>query len=229
MKTISISAKKRTDLGKKSTRELRKSLNVPCVMYGGEEVLHFYALANELRHILYTPDVYIIDLDIDGDKRKAIMQEVQFHPVTDAVLHIDFVEVFDNKPVIVNLPIMITGSSIGIKNGGKFRQRRRVLKVRGLHKNLPDFLEVDITNVDIGDVIKIGDLSYEDIEILDPVRSMILSVVSSRIAAKGMEAGELEIAAAEEAEAAAEAAEGEEGDKDAAEGGASEDKSGAEE
>ena len=210
MKTIQISAEKRTELGKKNTRDLRKDDHVPCVMYGGAEVLHFHTHENDFRHIVYTPTAFLVELNLDGEVHKAVMQELQFHPVTDKLYHIDFVEVFDDKPVTVELPISLTGAAIGIKNGGKARQRRRVLKVRGLVANLPDVLEIDITDVEIGEVIKIGDLSYDNLEILDPSRSMIFAVVSSRIS-KGMEMGEEEATAEAEAEAAAEAAEGVEG------------------
>jgi large subunit ribosomal protein L25 len=212
MKTMSISVKKRTELGKKSTRDLRKEKHVPCVMYGGAEVLHFHAHENDFRHIVYTPDAYVVELDIDGAKHKAVMQELQFHAVTDKLNHIDFVEVFDDKPVTIDIPIKLQGDAIGMKDGGKPRQRRRVLKVRGLVSNLPEVLDVDITDIAIGDVIKVGDLSYENLEILDPERSMVFSVVSSRIS-KGMEMGEAEAeaeeaAAVDAAAAAAEAAEG---------------------
>ena len=209
MKTISISANKRKEVGKKSTRELRKSQQVPCVMYGGKEILHFHAHENAFKDLIYTPDVYIVELDIEGDKRKAIMRESQFHPVTDSIQHIDFVEVFEDRPVIVSLPIKLVGSAIGIKNGGKPRQRRRVLKVKGVIKNLPEYLEIDVTNVNIGDVVKIGDLSYEDLEIMDPARSMVYSVVSSRVAMKGMEITEPEAEGAEGEEGAEAAEEGE--------------------
>ena len=214
MKTIAISAEKRTELGKKSTRDLRKSDHVPCVMYGGAEVLHFHAHENDFRHIVYTPNAFIVEFDLDGKKHKAVMQELQFNPVSDKLNHIDFVEVFDDRPVTVEIPIKLVGAAIGLKDGGKPRQRRRVLKVRGLVKNLPDVLEIDITNVAIGDVIKIGDLDYKDLEILDPSRSMIFAVVSSRIS-KGMEMGEAELEAEEaaaEAAAEAEAAEAEGGE-----------------
>ena len=210
MKTIQISVEKRTELGKKSTRDLRKADHVPCVMYGGAEVLHFQAHENDFRHIVYTPTAFLVELNLNGEVHKAVMQELQFHPVTDKLFHIDFVEVFDDKPVTVELPITLNGAAIGIKNGGKARQRRRVLKVRGLIANLPDVLEIDINDIDIGEVIKIGDLSYDDLEILDPSRSMIFAVVSSRIS-KGMEMGEDEEAAEAEAAEAAEAAEGAEG------------------
>jgi large subunit ribosomal protein L25 len=207
MKTIKISAEKRTELGKKSTRDLRKIDHVPCVMYGGAEVIHFHAHENDFRHLVYTPKAYIVEVSLDGKKHKAVMQELQFHPVTDKLNHIDFVEVFDDRPVTVEIPIELTGAAIGLKDGGKPRQRRRVLKVRGLIQHLPDTLEIDITDVGIGDVIKVGDLTYDNLEVLDPSRSMVYAVVSSRIS-KGMEMGEAELEAAE----AAEAAEGTEGE-----------------
>ncbi len=210
MKTIQISAEKRTELGKKSTRDLRKADHVPCVMYGGAEVLHFQAHENDFRHIVYTPTAFVVELNLGGEVHKAVMQELQFHPVTDKLFHIDFVEVFDDKPVTVELPITLIGAAIGIKNGGKARQRRRVLKVRGLIANLPDVLEIDINDIDIGEVIKIGDLTYDNLEILDPSRSMIFAVVSSRIS-KGMEMGEEEATAEAEAAEAAEAADVAEG------------------
>ncbi len=217
MKTISISAERRTELGKKSTRDLRKTDHVPCVMYGGAEVIHFHAHENDFRHIVYTPNAYIVEVKINGDVRQAVMQELQFHPVTDKLSHIDFVEVSEDKPVIVELPIQLNGIAIGIKDGGKARQRRRVLKVRGLIKNLPDTLDIDITDVAIGDVIKIGDLSYDNLEILDPSRSMIFAVVSSRVS-KGMELEEPETEAeeGEEGEEGAEATEGDEAPADEA-------------
>ena len=210
MKTIQISAEKRTELGKKNTRDLRKADHVPCVMYGGAEVIHFQAHENDFRHIVYTPTAFLVELNLGGEVHKAVMQELQFHPVTDKLYHIDFVEVFDDKPVTVELPILLTGAAIGIKNGGKARQRRRVLKVRGLVANLPDVLEIDINDVELGESIKIGDLSYDKLEILDPSRSMIFAVVSSRIS-KGMEMGEAEEAAEAEAAEAAAAAETEGG------------------
>ena len=203
MKTIKISAEKRSELGKKSTRDLRKNDHVPCVMYGGAEVIHFHAHENDFRNLVYSPNAYLVEVNLEGKTHKAVMKELQFHPVTDKLNHIDFVEVFDDKPVTMEIPIKLTGAAIGLKDGGKPRQRRRVLKVRGLIEHLPDALDIDITDVRIGDVIKIGDLSYDQLEILDPARSMIFAVVSSRIS-KGMEMGEAEAEAAEEAAAEAE-------------------------
>jgi large subunit ribosomal protein L25 len=223
MKTIQISAEQRTELGKKSTRDLRKTGHVPCVMYGGAEVIHFHAHENDFRHIVYTPNAYIVEVTLNGKQHKAVLQELQFHPVTDKLHHIDFVEVFDDKPVIVEIPINLNGAAIGLKDGGKPRQRRRVLKVRGLIQNLPDTLDIDITEVEIGDVIKIGDLSYDNLEILDPSRSMIYAIVSSRVSMKGMEIDEPEAEEAEEGVEGEEGAEGEEAPEGAADDAKSED------
>ena len=218
MKTIAINAERRSEVGKKSTRDLRKIDHVPCVMYGGAEVIHFHAHENDFRHLVYTPNAYIVEVNLDGQKHKAVLQELQFHPVTDKLIHMDFVEVFDDKAVTVDIPIKLNGIAIGLKDGGKPRQRRRVLKVRGLLEHLPDMLDIDITDVAIGDVIKIGDLSYPNLEILDPARSMIFAVVSSRVS-KGMEIEEVEVEAeeGEEGEEGAEAAEGDEAPAAAAE------------
>jgi large subunit ribosomal protein L25 len=216
MKTISISVKKRSELGKKSTKDLRKVDHVPCVMYGGTDVQHFHAHENDFRHLVYSPNVYVVELDIDGEKRKAIMQELQFHPVTDKLQHIDFVEAFDDKPVILNVPVELQGAAEGIKQGGKPRLKRRTLKVQGLAAKIPERLIVDISDVDVGDVIKVGDLDYPDLELLDPHRSMVFAIVSSRLAMKGMELDDPdavveeveEVEGAEGAEAPAEGAEG---------------------
>lgn len=186
MKTLDISVKKRTELGKKSSKKLRAEENVPCVMYGGGETIHFYAHENSFRNLIYTHHVYMVNFDIDGKPRKAILKEIQFHPVTDKILHIDFIEVFDNKIAVVNIPIELTGNSVGIRNGGKLRQRRRLLKAKGLITQLPDVLEIDISELNIGESFKVRDLKYENLELLDPPQAMVVGVISSRIAAKGM-------------------------------------------
>jgi len=207
MKTIEISVKKRLKTGKTDTRELRKQDNVPCVLYGGKDVLHFYAHKNEFRKLVYTPEALIVHLNIEGEKHEAIMQALQFHPVSDNLNHIDFIEVDESKPVTINIPIVLIGNCIGIKNGGKLREKRRSLKVKGLVKNLPDTLEVDMTTVDVGNVVKVEDLKYPNIELLDPARSMVVAILSSRLAAKGMEEAAPAVPAGAPAEGAAEAAE----------------------
>lgn len=186
MKTLEIKGALRQDLGKKGSRDQRKHGLVPCVMYGGEKNLHFSAHENHFKKLVYTPDVFLVKLEIDGQEFDAVMKDIQFHPVTDSLLHIDFVQVFPDKKVTVNLPIRLAGSSVGIRAGGKLRQRRRYLKVKGLIRDMPDRLEIDMTNMDIGDSLKIGDLSYDNLEIMDPSRAMVVGVVSSRLIAKGL-------------------------------------------
>lgn len=180
MKTIEIKAEARKNLGKKETEKLRKQGMVPGVLYGGSEPAHFYVPENNLRHLVYTPNVYIVNLTIDSRSTKAILQDIQFHPVTDHILHIDFKEVFDDKPVVMRIPIKLTGSSVGVRAGGKLKQSVRYLKVKGLIKDLPDQLTIDISDLNIGKSIRVGDLSFENIELLDNKRLQVVSVQVTR-------------------------------------------------
>ena len=205
MKSFEIKASPRTSLGKKDARNLRNAGQVPCVLYGGEDNLHFYAHENVFRNLVFTNHVYLINLEIGDIKRQAIVKDIQMHPVSEKVLHIDFQEVSTDKPVTIGLPVIISGSSVGIKAGGKLRHRKRYVKVKGLTKHLPDSLELDITDLEIGQSILASDLSYENLEILEPSYALIVGVVSSRVAAKSMEEEEAEAAAEEEAGAGEEA------------------------
>ena len=226
MRVLEIKGSIRKETGKKDTKKLRKEGSVPCVLYGGESNVNFVAPENNFRELVYTHHVHLINLDLDGNKFNAIIRDIQFHPVTDLIQHIDFIQVFDDVPTAVEIPIELTGSSIGLKNGGKLRQRRRSLKVKGLIKNMPDTLEIDMTDIDIGQYIKISDLSYNNLEILTPGRVMVAGVVSSRVAARSFIEAEEEAAAAAAAKAEAEGVvEGEE-EKEAKEG--KEDKEGKE-
>jgi len=184
MKSIEIKAASRDHFGKKSSNSLRAENNVPCVMYGGEENLHFYAHENSFRKLVYTPEVYLVDLIVDGKSYKAVMKDLQFHPVSDKLFHIDFIQVIENKPVTINIPIKITGVSPGVKAGGKLRIKRRTLRVKGLAEDLPDHLNIDISKLQIGQSIKIGDLSYDKLEIIDNKRAMVAAVAVSRVALK---------------------------------------------
>lgn len=201
MKTLEISAKLRTETGKAGSKQLRKSDNVPCIIYGGENSINFYAHRNAFKELIYTPDAHIVLLDIEGKKLRAVLKDIQFHPVTDAILHIDFIEVPDNKPVTINIPVKVIGDSPGVKAGGKLRIKARNLKVKGLINEIPEFLVVDISELKIGQSIKVGDLSYDKIELLDSSKDMILSVATSRGIAKD------EVAEGEQPAAAAPAAE----------------------
>lgn len=199
MKSIEIKAVSRDQFGKKSSNSLRADHNVPCVMYREKENLHFYAHENAFRGLVYTPDVFLVNLIVDGKNYKAVMKDLQFHPVTDRLQHIDFMQVTEGKPVVMDIPLQITGESSGVKAGGKLRVKRRTLKVKGLVEDLPEHLSIDITNVGIGQSVKIGDLSYDKLEIIDNKRAMIVSVDVSRVSIKDEEA------AAPGAEAVAEA------------------------
>ncbi len=211
MKTIEIKASSRDHFGKKSSNALRAEGNVPCVMYGGKENRHFFAHENAFRGIVYTPDVFLIDIVIDGTTYNAVMKDLQFHPVTDKLLHIDFIQVDETKPVIVDLPIRITGESAGVKAGGKLNIKRRTLKVKGMVNDIPEHLTVDITNLEIGQSVKIGEISYDKLEIIDNKRAMIVGVAVSRVALK-----EEEVAPVEGAEVPAEGAEAPAGEKEEA-------------
>lgn len=204
MKTIEIKAVSRDQFGKKSTNALRAEGNVPCVMYREKENLHFYAHQNAFRGLVYTPEVFIVNLIVDDKSYNAVMKDIQFHPVTDHIQHIDFMQVSDDKPVIIDIPLKITGESSGVKAGGKLRVKRRTLKVKGLVKDLPEDLTIDITNIEIGQSVKIGDLSYDRLEVIDNKRAMIVSVDVSRVSIKDEEAAAAPAAEASGAEAPAE-------------------------
>lgn len=199
METVELKGVLRKEVGKKFSRKLREEEKVPCIIYGGENVKHFSILEKEVRSIVYTPKTYLLKINLDGRGYNAILQDIQFHPVTDRIIHMDFIEISKDKPVTVMLPLKLTGDSLGIMEGGRLRLKRRRLRVKGYPKDLPDYLEIDITSLEIGQSIKIGELSYENLEILDPPRPMVVAIVSSRLIAKGMKAA----IEAEEAAAAA--------------------------
>lgn len=207
MRTLEIIAEERKQTGKKETRKIRNEGNVPCVMYGGDKVIHFHTHENNFNELVYTPNVYIVTINMDGKKYRGVLKDIQFHPVTDKITHIDFMEVFEDQPVTIIVPVNLIGESVGLKGGGKLRLKRRRLTIRGHIDKLPDKLDIDITDLDIGQTIKVHELSYEGIEILDPPRAMVVAVISSRLAMKGMEIPEV---VEEEAEGEVEGEEGEE-------------------
>jgi large subunit ribosomal protein L25 len=184
MKTIEIKGILRTELGKKSSKILRKDGNVPCVIYGGKENIHFHAHENLFTKLIYTPDIHLVKLDVNGKVFDAVLKDIQFNPVTDKLEHIDFVQVFNDVPVIINIPVKVTGESDGIKAGGKLRIRRRTLKSKGFAQDIPEFLPIDISNVHLNQSIKVGDLTFDKIELLDPKKSMVLAIATSRVSQK---------------------------------------------
>jgi large subunit ribosomal protein L25 len=180
MKTLAISVKQRENVGKTSTRALRNQGKVPCVLYGGEKQVAFHAHENDFRKLVYTPDVFIVELDIEGSKVKAIMQDIQFHPVTDKILHIDFLEITDDKAITVSIPVVLNGLAIGVRDGGNLMFRRRKIITRGLTANLPNAIEINIEDVKIGQFIYIKDLNVEGCEFLAPDSSVVVGVKMSR-------------------------------------------------
>lgn len=203
MKTIELKGTARKAVGKKDAKLLRRNEQVPCVLYGGTENHHFSVNLKDLKKIVYTPKVYIIDIDIDGQNYNAIMQDLQFHPVSDDILHIDFLQVVENKPVIINIPVILEGFAKGVQAGGKLSQLARTLKVKALAKDLPDDLTVDVTNLELGKSIKVGELNFENIELLDSKNAVVAAVKLTR-AAKGMSGEGSEEAEQEEKQEAAE-------------------------
>lgn len=180
MKSIAISGSRRENVGTKQAKELRKAGNVPCVLYGGKEPIHFQAPEPAFKNLVYTADVHTVDLDIDGAAHKAIMKEIQFHPVSDKILHIDFLELAENKPVVVDIPVKLTGNSVGVRAGGKLIKKLRKLSVKALPKHLPDVVEIAIDNMEIGHAIRVSDLKIEGAQILDSANNIVTAVQITR-------------------------------------------------
>ena len=221
MKSLAISVKKRENVGKSSSKALRNQGKVPCVLYGGEKQVSFYAHENDFRKIVYTSDVFLIDLDIEGTKTSCIMQDIQFHPVTDKILHIDFLEVFDDKEVTVDIPVVLNGVAVGVRNGGNLLFRRKKIITRAVPGNLPDAIEIDISDLSIGQFVYIKDLRSDDYTFLAPDNSVVVGVKTARAAVED----EIEDEEGEEGETEEGATEGEAVEK-SAEGSSEESKEG---
>jgi large subunit ribosomal protein L25 len=220
MKTIEIKGTLRNELGKKSTKKIRKEDGVPCVIYGKEKNIHFHAHELAFKNLVYTHEAHLVKLDIEGKEYKAVLHDMQFHPVTDRIIHADFVQIFDDKPVLIDIPVTVTGDAEGVKSGGKLIVKKRHLKVKGFAKDLPEELVVDVTDLKIAHSIKVGELKYDNIELIDPKITTVVTVATSRVALKTEEEEAAEAAAAaaaagaEGGEAAASAAPGEEKGKE---------------
>jgi large subunit ribosomal protein L25 len=182
MKTLAISVKERQNVGKSNTRALRNQGNVPCVLYGGEKQVTFYAHENDFRKLVYTPDTFIAELNIDGTVTRAIMQDIQFHPVTDKILHIDFLEIIEGKPITITLPVILEGAAPGVKNGGNLMFRRPKIITKGLAAKLPDAITLNIDHLKIGMFIYIKDIEMEGCEFLAPGNSVVVGVKTARTA-----------------------------------------------
>lgn len=206
MKSITLKGLERESVGKVSTNALRNAGRVPCVIYGGENPVHFSVDARELAPLIYTPDALIVDLELaSGKKFKAALQDLQFHPVTETVLHVDFIELFEDKPVTMVVPVVITGHSVGVRAGGVLAVNARKLPVRALPANLPDRIEVDVTPLKIGGKAFVRTLQKDDYKIQAADNYIVAYVRTSRNAAKSGDEGAVEEAeGAGEGEASAE-------------------------
>jgi large subunit ribosomal protein L25 len=180
MKSVSISGLSRTNVGKKDAKAVRNAGFVPCVLYGGKEQKTFSVKYNDLLPLVYTPEVLTVDLNIDGNHYKALMQEIQFHVLNDKIVHIDFLEMFDNKPVFIDIPVHTTGNSIGVKAGGKLTLNVRKLKVKALPANLPDSIEIKIDDLDIGKSIRVSEIAVNNIELLDTPNMVVVTIKATR-------------------------------------------------
>lgn len=198
MKEIEVKGQKRTDLGKKAAKAMRKENLIPCNLYGeaknadgAPEAMSIACPMSELRKIVYTPHIYVIKLVIDGEERTAILKELQFHPVTDALLHVDFYEVNDQKPITIGIPVKLNGLAQGVRDGGRMNLSIRKINVTAKYQDIPEHLDIDVTNLTIGKSIKVGDLHYEGLEMATSKNVVVCSIKATRKS----------IAAASEAEA----------------------------
>lgn len=187
MKEISVSGQKREAVGKKASKLVRKEGLVPCNIYGQKkggnglpEALSFVASAAELRKVVYTPHIYVVNLNIDGEEHKAVLKELQFHPVTDALLHVDFFEINETDPITIGIPVKLNGLAQGVRDGGRINLSIRKINVRAPYKAIPEQLDIDVTNLQLGKSIKVGELSFEGLEIATPAEVIVCSVKTTR-------------------------------------------------
>ncbi|MEP1490010.1 MAG: 50S ribosomal protein L25/general stress protein Ctc [Algibacter sp.] len=208
MKSITINGSQRESVGKKATKALRNAGQVPCVVYGGDKPVHFSAKELAFSKLVYTPNAHTVVITLDsGEALEAVLQDIQFHPVTDRILHIDFYQLFEDKEIALNIPVNLLGNSKGVKNGGVLRRPYRKLRIKALPSNLPDSIEIDITDLKIGDKIAVSDLASDKYTILQADASVVVAVRTSRTAVEEDEEEGEESAAeapAAEGEAAAE-------------------------
>lgn len=182
MQVFELTGELRSDVGKKSTKALRVNAKVPCVLYGGGENVHFSLTERDLRKLIYTPNVYLVKLHLGEKVYDAVMRELQFHPVTDKVLHIDFYQTFEDKPVVLEVPVKTEGFAEGVQAGGKLSLTTRKLKVKALPKDMPDELVFNVEKLGVGKSIKVKDASYENIEIMNAKSVVIAQVKLTRAA-----------------------------------------------
>ena len=187
MKTIQINAIARNEYGKKVAKHLRKEGKVPCVVYGLGEHMDITVSEDELRKLIYTPHIYIVELNIDGKIYPTVLKDAQYHPVKDNVLHVDFLRINEEKPVEIEIPVVLDGLAEGVRAGGKMNLRMRKLKVKGIFTNIPERLHIDVTKLGLGKSIQVGELSFEGLELTNAKESVVCAVQLTR-AARGAQA-----------------------------------------
>ena len=203
MKSITIKGSERENVGKKATKAVRDAGMVPCVIYGGNQPVHFVADERAFKDLVYTPNAHTVVVELNGTSYNVIMQDIQFHPVTDKIIHVDFYQLFDNKEITMKIPVKLTGTSPGVLNGGSLRFTNRKLKVKALPSNLPDFISADISGLKIGSKLLISSLFNEVYTFMHPDNTVVVQVRTSRNASEDEEATE---EATEATEATTEAA-----------------------
>ena len=181
MKSVSISGSPRANVGKTDATALRNAKRVPCVLYGGKEQVHFSVLEADFKDLIYTPIVNTVDLDVDGKKFKAILQEAQFHTVKDNLLHVDFLEIIAGKPVTMSIPVKTTGTSPGVRNGGKLNKKLKTLRVKGLVEKMPGTIDIAIDKLEIGDGVRVGDLKIDGLTFLNAENVTVVNVQVTRV------------------------------------------------
>ncbi len=182
MKTFELNGTSRPEFGKKAAKIVRKEGKVPCILYGGQDNINFSVEEKDIRNLIYTPEIYVVELNIDGKKYKGILKELQFHPVKDNVLHIDFFEVAESKPILIEVPVRLNGLAEGVKAGGKLSQELRKLKVRAIYTDVPEVLNVDVTNLGLGKAMQVGTLSFPKLEIVTSKQAIVCAVKLTRVA-----------------------------------------------
>lgn len=192
---LSAAVRKADQLGKKATKALRREALVPVVLYGGSETHHLVVKADDLNKLIYTPEIYLIELDVEGKQYKAVLKDVQFHPVSDRTLHADLYEVSEEKPIVMSVPVILDGHAVGVRAGGKLVREKRTLRVRAAYNKIPENLVIDVNNLKLGKTIQVHELSFEGLELVDAPQAVVCGVKLTR-AARGKDAA----AGAEEAE-----------------------------
>jgi large subunit ribosomal protein L25 len=176
MKSLEIIGYKRANLGKKSSKDLRADGNVPCVLYGGKEQVHFYTPMILFRDLLYTPNIYEVHLNVEGDKYKCILQDAQFHPVNEMIYHVDFLELNENKEVRMEVPVRFIGVAPGVQKGGKLVSKLRKIKVKAFPANIPDYIDIDISDLDLGKSVKVSNIKTQNYSLLNNASTPVVTV-----------------------------------------------------